>query len=109
MIYSTQIFEVAVTRPSREVAGSVHESAVGIEGISNEALRRQFWPLEIPARDACAGDVDLGRGADRGQLTHLVEQVHAKVWYGRTDDASSTGCHVLRSQRAVGHVHGRLG
>ena len=63
-----------------EVAGLVDaRSRLGVEGVRNEALRRQLRAIQIAAGEAVAADVELAGQPDGNGLHPVVEDVKGRV------------------------------
>ena len=78
------------------------------EGVRDEAGGGQRRTVEIAAGQPRASDAQLSRHPDRHQLQAAVHPVDAQVRDRLADEAPLHPGRVLRAQRAVGDVHGRL-
>ncbi|CVB13756.1 Uncharacterised protein [Serratia marcescens] len=105
LIVAPQVLDVAVRQITRHVAGAVHPPARR-ERIAQEALRRQFRPVQVAPRHLHPADIQLAHRPQRHRLPALVQQVDARVG----DRPPDRHRRPLRLPRTVpgGHVHRRL-
>ncbi len=86
------MFEQAVIAPAAAVSGAVQPSlGNGAERIDDEAIVRQFGPVQVAQRDAGAADVDLARHADRAKLALFVKDVDLRVRNRAADADAALG------------------
>ena len=105
---AAQIFEVAVRRAPREVAAFIKPRA-RFPRMRDETFRRQLRPPQIAAREARTADVEFARDADGAGREGGIEDEKFEVGNRHADAAAGGGVEVGARDRAVGHMHGRLG
>ncbi|OAP19973.1 hypothetical protein A4R44_09309 [Amycolatopsis sp. M39] len=71
--------QLAVGTPPDQISRPVHHFARCAERIGDEPLRRQTRPVQIPACDARARDVQLSDDAYRHQAQPGVQDIHTRV------------------------------
>src|SRR5262249_32603084 len=81
LIDTTEELELPVTRPAREIAGSVQSTEPSLD----EALLRELGSVEVSERHAFAADPELARHAGGQELVARVEHVRRDV-LDRTPD-----------------------
>ena len=96
--------QLAVGAPAGEVAAAVHALAFG-EGIGDEALGAEPGTMQVAARQAAAGEIQLAGHADRHRPQAGVEQVYARADHRRADRR----LHRARQRRAHARAHRGLG
>src|SRR5260221_7872040 len=85
MIGAADELQLAGLPPANEVARAVHAAARGTERIGDEALRREGGVVEITARKAGTGDMELAGDTDRHGLQPVVEDIDAGIANGPPD------------------------
>ena len=86
VVGAAEVLDGARGEVAREVAGAVQARAGGAgERVGHEPFGRQRGPVEVPATDLHAGEVDLAADALGDRLQAVVEQVDASVVHGPTD------------------------
>ncbi len=105
LIVAPQVLDVAVRQITRHVAGAVHPPARR-ERIAQEALRRQFRPVQVAPCHLHPADIQLAHRPQRHRLPALVQQVDTRVG----DRPPDRHRHPVRLPRTVpgGDVHRRL-
>ncbi len=122
LVVAAQVLDRAVQAVARQVAGAIQAAARRAERIGHEALGAQRGPVQVAARQAHAGDVQLARHAHRHRFAGGIEQVDTRVgdrqadWHtDRHTDPHAVGrarrCRGLPGRLASpgGHVDGGLG
>ncbi len=113
---------ICIGLPARQVTGAVHAAASGAERVGNETLGCQAGAVEIAARHAVAGNVELARHTHRHGLQARVEDVELSVQDRAADRrallvgglggllvAGERAIALLTLQREAGGPHGGLG
>ncbi len=86
MVESAEKLDIAVRKPSGQVAGFVQAGAVlRAEGMGDELFPRQLGAMEIALGQSRAGDVQLPRDSDGSGLTMMVQDIDPCVGDGAAD------------------------
>src|SRR6185437_9897519 len=73
-------FERAVRTPARQIAGSIHSIArIAAVEFRQKTFRGQRWPIEVTARHACAGQIELSGRSDRYRSQPVIEYISAGI------------------------------
>ncbi len=106
MVQPAQVFDLAVGAPARQVAGAIHALARR-ERIGHEALGGERRAVQVAAREARAGQVQLAGHARRLRLQRVVEHVEPEVVDRRAD--RHRGRFGVEPARPEAHVDRGLG
>ncbi|CAJ3786961.1 Uncharacterised protein [Burkholderia pseudomallei] len=106
LIGAAEEFEHPVARPAREVACHV-DAPARRERVRQEPLGGQLVAIQVAARDAVAGDIQVARHPDRHRPHPFVEHVDAHVAERAPDRHPAV--RDRRGVRVTGGEHGRLG
>src|SRR5262245_1434803 len=107
VVVAAEVFQFTVYPPPNPVASAV-EAVSRAEGISNEALRRQFVAIEIALSQTGTADIELAGHAQGHRIEPFIEHITIEPWDWYADQAGRLAC-VTCTQRSVGHVDGGFG
>ncbi len=80
------VLQAAVRQPAPEVSCPVHPlTALTVEPVHDETLRRQLRTVQVTAGDTCAADVHLARHPQRYRLTVRIQHIDLRVRDRSTD------------------------
>ncbi len=105
VVESAEVVDGAVRPAPYEVAGAVQAvGEVGVEGVGDELLCRQLWPVDVAAGQSAAADAQFTGDAGRDRSALGVEDVHLGV-----GDRPADGDRVVHDAGAQGVDGGLAG
>ncbi|OEZ49454.1 hypothetical protein DUGA6_62850 [Duganella sp. HH105] len=105
MVDTAEILDAAVFQIARQVARFVHAAARSAERIRHEFVRRQVGSIQVAARQAGAGDMQLARHAYRHWIEPRIQQIYLRIADRPAKHRYLAGVR----DGAHGRVHGGLG
>ncbi|OEZ95962.1 hypothetical protein DUGA2_64130 [Duganella sp. HH101] len=105
VVDTTEVLDVTVFQIARQVARFVHAAARSAERIRHEFVRRQVGSVQVAARQAGTGNMQLAGHAHRHRIEGGIQQIDLRI----TDRPAKHRYLAGVRDGAHGRVHGRLG
>ncbi|SAK78701.1 hypothetical protein AWB80_04814 [Caballeronia pedi] len=107
MIVAAKKLETAIRTITPEITRTIHPRTRS-KRIVDEPLGGKLRPIQISPRHARTADIQFTHRTDRRQFPLCIEQINREIRNTHTDRAIAVRA-IFACQRAIGHVHGRLG
>jgi len=84
LVDAPDVLELAAGAPADAITGRVHPAAAGTERVRDEPGRRQAGTIQVAARQARAGEVQLADVTERDGAERVVEHVRGGLPPGQS-------------------------